>query len=98
MVELKVHFISFKKIYHVEFWNVFLSIYLFYFMYECFVCLSACLYVHYIPAWWPPKPEEGAESSGVGVIDSCESPNRFWEPNLEPLQKQQVLVATEPFL
>jgi hypothetical protein len=37
-------------------------------------------------------------STGTGVIDSCEVPCACWELNPDPLQWQQVLLRTEPSL
>ena len=43
-------------------------------------------------------PEESVGSSGTGVIDGCEPSCEFWKPNLGFLQKQSVLLTTEPSL
>jgi E3 ubiquitin-protein ligase NEDD4 len=40
----------------------------------------------------------GVKSPGTGVTDSCELPCGFWELNLGPLEKQQVLLTAEPTL
>jgi hypothetical protein len=37
-----------------------------------------------------------ANGSGTGVRDGCGPPCGFWEPDLGPLQEQQVLLTTEP--
>ena len=46
----------------------------------------------------PCSPEEGAESPGTGVKGGCELTCACWEPNLGPLQEQQMLLTTESSL
>lgn len=59
--------------------------------------LPAWLSVYHVHAWCPPRPEGNAGSPGTRVIGS-RLPFGFWEPNLGPLQKQPLLLTTEPFL
>lgn len=61
--------------------------------------LSACTYVHHMCAWRPQIAEVGAGSLGTGITGSCELPCVYWEPNLGPLEEQQMLlIATSSFL
>jgi hypothetical protein len=54
-------------------------------------------YVYHMQVWHPQR-SEGTACLGVGVIDGCEQPCGEWEPNPGPLNEQQVLLTTEPFL
>lgn len=50
-------------------------------------------------AWRPQIAEVGAGSLGTGITGSCELPCVYWEPNLGPLEEQQMLlIATSSFL
>jgi hypothetical protein len=51
----------------------------------CLSVLPACASVHHFHAWCLQRPEEGVESSGIGVTDACESSDGFWELKLGPL-------------
>lgn len=44
---------------------------------------------------YPQRPEDGTGSFGAGIIYSCKQPYGCWEPNLGPLQEQEVLLTTE---
>lgn len=44
----------------------------------------------------PLKPEQGIKMPGTGVRDDCEPPRGCWEPNLDPLWQQQVLLDSGP--
>lgn len=46
-------------------------------------------------AWYPQKPEEGAEFTGTGVIDGCEPPHGCWELYPGLLEEQSVLLIIE---
>lgn len=59
-----------------------------------FVCLTECV-LHAFPC--PQSPDECSSSSKL-FADSCDPLCGCWEPNPEPLQKQQVLLSTEPHL
>ena len=62
------------------------------------MCLSVCLNVYLVHFWCSLWLGNGTGSPGIGVTDGCGSSCGLWEPNLGPLQKQQVLLITEPFL
>ena len=61
--------------------------------------MDGCLhvYLYHMHAWCPGRPES-YKSSRTGVPDSCELPCGCWELNLGPLEKQPVLLTTEPLL
>lgn len=48
--------------------------------------------------WCPWRPEKGIRSPVTGVMNGCEPPCRFWEPNTGPLGEQQMFLSTEPGL
>lgn len=48
--------------------------------------------------WCLKTSEEAIRSSRLGIIDGCELPCRWWEPNLASLQEKQVLLIAEPSL
>ena len=56
----------------------------------------ACMHV-YVPHV-PQMPEEGIIFPGSGVTYVGELPCECQESNLDPLEEQQVLLTTEPFL
>lgn len=45
------------------------------FLFYVYECLSAFMYMYCQHAWYPPRPEEGTGSLGIGVTDGCELPN-----------------------
>lgn len=46
---------------------------------------------------YPKRPEEGIILPRARVTGSCEPPYcGFWELNVDPLEKQEVLFTTEP--
>lgn len=49
------------------------------------------VYVHHGHAW-SLRSEEDIESPRSGVIDRCELPRGFWEPNPSPQQEWEVLL------
>ena len=57
-----------------------------FYVYRCFVWMYVYLFTIY--AWCLQRPEEGAESSGTGITDTCELPYWCWESDLGPLEKQ----------
>jgi hypothetical protein len=60
-----------------------------------------CVYVWraQIYAWCSGRPEEGAGSSSrAGAMDGCEPLCGSWRQGTGPLEKQQVLLTTEPSL
>lgn len=61
-----------------------------------YVCMYVSMCVHSIHPWLPGRSEEGVRSSGSGVWDGSEPPHKCWEMNLGPLQKQKMLLTTEP--
>ena len=42
--------------------------------------------VYHVHTWCPGKSEDGVESSGARVTDSCELSCGCWELNLDPLE------------
>lgn len=79
---------------HILFYLIFFFFYLFMYM----GILYAGIPGHHIHAWCLPKPEEGARSSGAGVLSS-KWPNRCWELNpRSPLENYPVLLTSEPFV
>lgn len=68
-----------------------LSVCLFY-LYECF---TACVYMDPVCVWYLWRSKEGIGSLGTGVRDGWQPPFGFWEPNLVPLQEQQVILTAE---
>ena len=65
----------------------------------CMFCLLVCLCTVCVQCL---KPEEGSGSSGTGIIDGCELPFGYKEPNLCSLQEQEAFLTDEsclqPFL
>ena len=59
--------------------------------------LLACIYVHCVYSVCEKAPRKSTDSPGTGVTDSYE-PSGGWELNPGPLQKQLVLLTTEPSL
>lgn len=50
-------------------------------------------------AWCPlTRLEEGVGYPGTGITEDGQPPYGCWEPNLGPLQEQQVLLTTYFFL
>ena len=41
----------------------------------------------------PSEPEKAVRFPVTAVTDGCELPTRHWEPNLGPLQEQQVVTT-----
>lgn len=68
--------------------------YLFGFLSECF----AYIYVQHVHALRVERPEEGIGYPRPRIMGGCESPCGCWEQNLNHLQEQQTLLATEPLL
>lgn len=54
-----------------------------------YICVCAIL-VYLMPLWWS---EEGVKSPGTLLTDGCELPCEYWEPTLDSLQDQQVLLT-----
>lgn len=46
----------------------------------------------------PWRPEEYIQSPTTGIIESYELPCGCWEPNLVPLQEENMLLISEPSL
>lgn len=65
-----------------------------------FICtsvgLNACICMACVQ--YLSMPEEGNESPGTGATDGYQLPCGCWELNMDPLQKEQVLLTTEPSL
>lgn len=62
----------------------------------CVVCLHTYKYIyihiyeHCMNIWDLLRPEEGVESVGTGITDSCEPSCGCWGLNTGSLQEQQV--------
>lgn len=55
------------------------------------------MYVHHMNDGSLEVGKGGVELPGAGVKDNCDYPQcGCWEPNPGPIQKQQVLLPTEP--
>lgn len=64
---------------------------------DSFIFINACfLCMHVYACPVLQKPEEGLRSSETPAVDGCQLRCGCWELNLDPLQKQQVLLTTEP--
>lgn len=90
----------FQRTTNVDLWHM-LTLYvlftnLFIYLFICMSLLAACMYVHYIHAWW--RPEKGVGAPGIEVPNSCIPPCRSWEPNSGPVQEHLVLLTTEKSL
>lgn len=59
-----------------------------------FLCVSV-LSVYHVYAWCPRRSRENTRFSRIKVTDGCELPCRSWGLNSAPLQKQQMIIATE---
>lgn len=70
--------------------------YIFFILYVWVFCFHVYLCTICAQCLW--RQEEGTWPSGTGVTDHCEPPCRCWELNLGSLEKQQVLLPTEPSL
>lgn len=46
----------------------------------------------------PTETRKGFRSSETVVLDGCNPLPVSWEPDLSPLQEQQMLVISEPYL
>jgi hypothetical protein len=60
-------------------------------------CLRACVCVPHVYLMFSQMAEI-FRAPGTGVQDGCELPCGCWEPSLGPLQKQPVLLTTEPLI
>lgn len=59
-----------------------------------FMCMSvACVFVHHVWPWCQKGPEDGTRSPRPGVMDGYKTPCACWEPNPDPLEKQQVFLT-----
>ena len=58
---------------------------------QCAILTLSHLLVNF---WYPQKPEEGAESPGTVVTDSCELPCECWGLNLGLREEQPMLLTT----
>lgn len=59
--------------------------------------LLTCLYTYQMCAWCLQRSEEGVGSLGAEMSEmhGCEPPHGRCEPNLDPREEQQVLLATD---
>ena len=62
-----------------------------------FMCFPACLSVHHSMQYMQ-RSQESIWSPGTEVTGACKLPCRCWEPYLEPLQEQLVLLTAEQSL
>jgi hypothetical protein len=62
------------------------------------VSLPVCMSVRYVHAWCPQRSNKDIKPLGTGVTDGCELPCRCQEQDPGPLQKQQMLLISEPSL
>jgi len=60
------------------------------YMYVCYMCIQ-CAHVCLVPR----EVRRGCRASW-NITDSSEPPCGCWEPNVDPLQEQQALLAAEP--
>ena len=67
------------------------------FYFKCISVLPAQLSVHHVYAVLS-ELAKGVRSTETEVTDGCEQPHECWDPNLGPLQEQQVLLTIEPSL
>jgi hypothetical protein len=51
--------------------------------------------VFHMHAWCSQGSEESTVCTRTGVVEECESPFGFWEPNPGPLQEQEVLLTSQ---
>ena len=57
-----------------------------------------CLNLHSLHVWCLQRPEEDTGFHAIKVTGVYEPPCGSWEPDLGPLQEQQVLLTTESSL
>lgn len=48
----------------------------------CSSSLPSCMYMYYVCAWYPQRPEEGIRSPVIGVINGYKPPCRYWDLNV----------------
>lgn len=60
----------------------------------CMGILSACMSVHYVPAWFLWRLEEDIRSPETQGTDVYQPSSGCWESNLLPLQEELVLLTT----
>lgn len=77
------------------FYETYLFIYLFY---TWVFCMHVYLCMHQVHYCWPWSSEKDMRPPGTGVMDDHKPPCGCWESKLGPLQEQQELYTTEPFL
>lgn len=58
--------------------------------------VPACMPVHHIYSWCPVKPVEGIRLREAGVVYARELLGGCQELNPDSLQKQEVLLTTDP--
>lgn len=56
------------------------------------------MYMYHVHTWYLWKSEEGIGSSGIGIMDVCESPCEYWKLNPGTLPEQKVFLTTESSL
>lgn len=67
----------------------------------CLMCMSilpTCIDVYHVCACCSGRFEESVGFPRTGVTDDHKPPGGCWEPNLDPLEEPQVLIAFEPTL
>lgn len=61
-------------------------------------CLPAHMYGRRVYALCPQRSEEGSRISAAGALDGYRLPCVCQEQNLGPLEEEQMLLTTQPFL
>jgi hypothetical protein len=64
----------------------------------CVGVLSTCMSVHHMYAGCPQRPGEGVDPLELELQMVVKSACGCWESNSGPLEKQSVLLTTEPTL
>lgn len=62
------------------------------------LCLSTCMCMYHVYAWFLQKAEEGLRTPGTGVTHVCVLPHGYLDLNMGLLQEHQVFVVTETSL
>lgn len=57
----------------------------------CMNVMLAFIYIHCLQAWSPWRSNRDGVSPVTEVANNHKLPSRFWTPNPDPLQKQQVI-------
>lgn len=63
---------------------------------KCLAQIYMCVY--HVHVWNLQRSEKYFGSPAIWITNSCKPLNRFWEPNLGHILKQQVFLTRDPFL